>query len=73
MGTGEMIYPRSADVNATKLEPSTRRQLSLVGAASEQPKGSGSGSPAACFSQCQDKGQTEIKTQRGVRQGDGLN
>ncbi len=33
-----MIYPHSADENATKLQPSTRQQLSLVGAASEQPK-----------------------------------
>lgn len=34
---GEVIYPYSADMNATKLLPSSREKLPLVGAASMQP------------------------------------
>lgn len=57
----EMIHPRSADASTTKLRPSTRRQLSLAGAASEQPKENDSGCPAVRFSQCHDEREAEIK------------
>lgn len=36
--SGEMMYPRAAYVNPTNLQPSTRRELSLVGTAAEHKK-----------------------------------
>lgn len=62
----EMIHPHSADVSTTKLRPSMRRQLSLAGTASEQPKENDSGCLAVRFSKCHDEREAEIKTQRQV-------